>query len=68
VIRTVKIGGFEVGGERLTIIGGPCVIEDIDTCMETARQMKELTGRTASTFPSYPMCIIPSRSRRRGRF
>jgi len=43
MIRTVKIGGFEVGGDNLTIIGGPCVIEDVDTCMETARQMKELT-------------------------
>ncbi len=44
MIRKVEIGGFEVGGERLTIIGGPCVIEDAGTCMETARQMKDLTG------------------------
>ncbi len=44
MIRTVKVGGFEVGGENLTIIGGPCVIEDIDICLETARRMKELTG------------------------
>jgi 2-dehydro-3-deoxyphosphooctonate aldolase (KDO 8-P synthase) len=44
MIRTVKIGDFEVGGEKLTIIGGPCVIEDVDTCMETARQMKSFTG------------------------
>lgn len=41
----VKIGKIEVGGDRLTIIGGPCVIEDTATCLETARQMKALSEK-----------------------
>jgi 2-dehydro-3-deoxyphosphooctonate aldolase (KDO 8-P synthase) len=44
MIRTVEVGGFEVGGERLTVIGGPCVIETTEICLETARQMKEITA------------------------
>ena len=40
-----KAGGFEVGGERLTIIGGPCVIEDAGICLEAAKEMKVLTAK-----------------------
>jgi 2-dehydro-3-deoxyphosphooctonate aldolase (KDO 8-P synthase) len=39
----VKVGSFEVGGDRLTVIGGPCVIEDVETCLEVATQMKAVT-------------------------
>jgi 2-dehydro-3-deoxyphosphooctonate aldolase (KDO 8-P synthase) len=45
VSAPVKIGKIEVGGDRLTIIGGPCVIEDTATCLETARQMKALSEK-----------------------
>ena len=41
----VVVGGMEVGGDRLTIIGGPCVIEDLETCLETATQMKAITDK-----------------------
>ena len=40
----VSVGGFEIGGNALTIIGGPCVIEDEDICLEVARKMKGLTA------------------------
>ena len=36
----VNVSGSEVGGDRFTVIGGPCVIEDLDTCLETARGLK----------------------------
>jgi 2-dehydro-3-deoxyphosphooctonate aldolase (KDO 8-P synthase) len=36
----VSVSGNEVGGEKFTLIGGPCVIEDLDTCLETARSLK----------------------------
>jgi 2-dehydro-3-deoxyphosphooctonate aldolase (KDO 8-P synthase) len=39
----VRVGSLEVGGERLTVIGGPCVIEDAATCLEAAREMKRVT-------------------------
>jgi 2-dehydro-3-deoxyphosphooctonate aldolase (KDO 8-P synthase) len=40
----VSVGSLEVGGGRLTVIGGPCVIEDIGTCLEVASEMKRITG------------------------
>jgi len=43
-VKRVKVGGFEIGGDALTIIGGPCVIEDEDICLEVAVKMKELTA------------------------
>jgi 2-dehydro-3-deoxyphosphooctonate aldolase (KDO 8-P synthase) len=39
----VKVGNFDVGGDRLTVIGGPCVIEDVDTCLEVAGHLKAVT-------------------------
>jgi 2-dehydro-3-deoxyphosphooctonate aldolase (KDO 8-P synthase) len=43
-VKGVKVGGFEIGGDALTIIGGPCVIEDENICLEVADKMKELTA------------------------
>ncbi len=42
-LSRVKVGSLEVGGDRLTVIGGPCVIEDAQTCLEAAREMKQIT-------------------------
>jgi 2-dehydro-3-deoxyphosphooctonate aldolase (KDO 8-P synthase) len=36
----VKVAGNEVGGDRFTVIGGPCVIENLDICLETAGRLK----------------------------
>ena len=43
-ITRVKVGPLEVGGETFTIIGGPCVIEDVDICLEVAGEMKRITA------------------------
>jgi 2-dehydro-3-deoxyphosphooctonate aldolase (KDO 8-P synthase) len=43
-LRTVRVADFEIGGGALTIIAGPCVLEDEDTALEIAEKMKELTG------------------------
>ena len=40
----VQVGNFDVGGDRLTVIGGPCVIEDVDTCLEVAGHLKAVTA------------------------
>jgi 2-dehydro-3-deoxyphosphooctonate aldolase (KDO 8-P synthase) len=42
-VAKVKVGSLEVGGPRLTVISGPCVIEDRDICFEAAREMKRIT-------------------------
>ena len=39
----IKVGSLEIGGDRLTVVGGPCVIEDADLCLEAAREMKRIT-------------------------
>jgi 2-dehydro-3-deoxyphosphooctonate aldolase (KDO 8-P synthase) len=49
-VSKVKVGGFEIGGERLTLIGGPCVIEDLDTCLEVAGHLKAVTDELGLNF------------------
>ena len=44
-VNPVSVGGFEIGGDALTIIGGPCVIEDEDVCFEVAARMKRLCSK-----------------------
>jgi 2-dehydro-3-deoxyphosphooctonate aldolase (KDO 8-P synthase) len=39
----IKVGSMEVGGGHFTVIGGPCVIEDLETCLEAAKEMKRVT-------------------------
>jgi len=43
--RVVKIGKVEVGGERLALIAGPCVIETEEITFRIAKFLKELTER-----------------------
>ena len=44
-VTGVRVGDFEIGGGALTIIGGPCVIEDEAVCFEVAGRMKELCSK-----------------------
>ncbi|MBI5449930.1 MAG: 3-deoxy-8-phosphooctulonate synthase [Gammaproteobacteria bacterium] len=47
----MKLCGFEVGLDRpLFLIAGPCVIESERLALETAAQLKELTGRLGIPF------------------
>jgi 2-dehydro-3-deoxyphosphooctonate aldolase (KDO 8-P synthase) len=39
-VSSVQVGRLEVGGGKFTLIGGPCVIEDIETCIETGGHLK----------------------------
>ena len=43
--RAVRLDAIEIGGDRFTLIGGPCVIEDLETCLETARHLKALAEK-----------------------
>ncbi len=38
----VQVGNIEVGGDRLTLIAGPCVIEDEEICLEVAEHVRDL--------------------------
>lgn len=43
--RTVRIGNVEVGGEKLTVIAGPCSVESEAQIMEAARMVKQAGAR-----------------------
>jgi 3-deoxy-7-phosphoheptulonate synthase len=40
--RIVKVGGYEIGGDRFTVIAGPCSIESYEQFAETAKGVKAL--------------------------
>ena len=47
----MKICGFEIGLDRpIFLIAGPCVIESEELAMESARVLKEMTGRLGIPF------------------
>lgn len=41
----VRVGNVEVGGERLVLIAGPCVIESEEMCLEVAGFLKETCAK-----------------------
>lgn len=42
-IKKVKLNNFEIGGDKLTILAGPCAIENRDVLFTVAEAMKKLT-------------------------
>ena len=44
MVNTVKLNDFEIGGEKLTILAGPCAIESKDILFKTAEYLKTLTA------------------------
>lgn len=41
-MKQIRVGNFAVGGDRLTVIGGPCALESLELGMEVGRRAKEL--------------------------
>lgn len=45
-MNKVKVGNFEIGGdEKLTLMAGPCVLEEMDRCLYIGRTIKEICQR-----------------------
>lgn len=42
-IKKVKLNDFEIGGDTLTILAGPCAIESKDVLFKTAEEIKKIT-------------------------
>ena len=42
-IKKIKLRDFEIGGDKLTILAGPCVIENQEILEKTAQGLKEIT-------------------------
>lgn len=49
-INRIKLRNFEIGGEKLTILAGPCVIESQDVLNKTAEGLKNITQKLDINF------------------
>ncbi len=43
--RKIKLRNFEIGGDKLTILAGPCAIESQEILDQTAEKLKEITEK-----------------------
>ena len=46
----IKLRNFEIGGDKLTILAGPCAIESQEILNETAQGLKEITQKLDINF------------------
>lgn len=44
-MKRIKLRNFEIGGDKLTILAGPCAIENQDILNRTAEKLKEITEK-----------------------
>lgn len=44
-MKTIELNNFEIGGNNLTILAGPCAIESEDIVFKTAERLKEITSK-----------------------
>ncbi len=50
IIKRIKLRDFEIGGDRLTVLAGPCVIESQEILDITAKGLKEITKELGINF------------------
>ena len=48
--KIIKLKDFEIGGDKLTILAGPCVAESMEILDETACGLKEITQKLGINF------------------
>lgn len=49
-VKKVRLNDFEIGGETLTILAGPCAIESKDILFKTAEELKKITQELGINF------------------
>ncbi len=49
-INTVKLRDFEIGGDKLTILAGPCAMESKDILFSAAEALKKITDEIGVNF------------------
>lgn len=49
-VRKIKLRDFEIGGDKLTIIAGPCVIESEEVLEKTCAELKRITQKLDINF------------------
>ena len=41
-MKTIKLDNFEIAGNKLTILAGPCAMETEEISFQTAKKLKEI--------------------------
>ena len=49
-MKTIKLNNFEIGGDKLTILAGPCAMESKKISLTTAKKLKEICSRLDINF------------------
>uniref|UniRef100_UPI004029626A 3-deoxy-8-phosphooctulonate synthase n=1 Tax=Candidatus Scatousia sp. TaxID=3085663 RepID=UPI004029626A len=49
-MKKIKLRDFEIGGDKLTILAGPCAIESQEILNQTAEKLKEITEKLDINF------------------
>lgn len=49
-MKIIKLRNFEIGGDKLTILAGPCAIESQEILNQTAEKLKEITEKLDINF------------------
>lgn len=49
-VKKIKLRDFEIGGDKLTILAGPCVIETQSVLEKTAEELKKVTQKLDINF------------------
>mgnify|MGYP003292470516 CR=1 FL=1 len=49
-MKTIKLNNFEIAGEKLTILAGPCAMESEEISFKTAKKLKEICERLDINF------------------
>lgn len=49
-MKRIKLGNFEIGGDKLTILAGPCAIESQDILNRTAEHIKKITEKLSINY------------------
>lgn len=50
IIKKLQLKDFEIGGDKLTILAGPCAAESMEILDETAKGLKEITKKLDINF------------------
>lgn len=49
-MKTLMLNNFEIGGDKLTVLAGPCAMESKEICFETCEKLKEITKKLDINF------------------
>ena len=49
-IKKIRLGDFEIGGDKLTVLAGPCAIESQEIINRTAEELKKVTSELGINF------------------